>query len=156
MAAPLRQQIGQHLPLRGQLPVFVVRLRPNVLRPSVHQHIARAGVEAERLTVGRKHADIGNAADVQHGNGFFGLREHSLVERWHQRRTLPAGGQIAAAEIAHRENARFLCQQRQVGQLDAVSVFGGVAHGLAVAADGADACRLHLRFTQQFLHHFGI
>ena len=127
-----------------------------MLRPSVHQHIARASIEAERRTVGRQHADIGNAADVQHGNGFFGLREHGLMERRHQRRTLPARGQIAAAEIAHRENARFLCQQRQVGQLDAVSVFWGVAHGLAVAADGADVCRLHLRFAQQFLHHFGI
>ena len=78
------------------------------------------------------------------------------MERRHQRRALPAGGQIAAAEIAHRENTRFLCQKRQVGQLDAVSVFWGVAHGLAVAADGTDVCRLLLRFAQQFLHHFGI
>ena len=72
------------------------------------------------------------------------------MEGGHQRRALPACGDVAAAEVADGEDAAQFRQQRQVGKLDAVTVFRRVAHGLAVAADGGNLCRRQSGIVQQF------
>ena len=59
---------------------------------------------------------------------------HTLLSE----QNLPARSQIAAAEVADGKNAGQFRQQGQVGKLDAVTVFGGVADGLPVAADGGN------------------
>ena len=72
------------------------------------------------------------------------------MEGGHQRRALPACGDVAAAEVADGEDAAKFRQQRQVGKLDTVTVFRRVAHGLAVAADGGNLCRRQSGIVQQF------
>ena len=66
------------------------------------------------------------------------MLEQGLMEGGNQRRALSARSQIAAAEITDGKNAGQFRQQGQVGKLDAVTVFGGVADGLPVAADGGN------------------
>ena len=135
------EQVGQHAPLGGFCAIGIIRLLPHMLHPGIHQHIAGAGVEAESRCIVRQHADVGNAADVEHHAGFVRAVKKRLVKRRHQRRTLATAGQIAAAKIANGENAAQFGQARPIGQLDAVARFGRMAHGLAVAADGGNVGR---------------
>ena len=115
--------------MRGAFAVGVVGRLPDVLRPSVGEHVARAGVEAEGGGVGRQDADVGNAADVEHDAGFVWRGKHSLMEGGHEGCALAACGDVAAAEVPDGGDAGEFGQKRQVGELDAVSVSGGVAYG---------------------------
>ena len=143
------QQIGQQAAGSGAAAAGVVGFLPDVACPGVHQHIAGAGIETPglggrrvfRLLCRRQHADIGDAADIEHHAGGSFVGKQRLMEGGHQRRALAAGGQVAAAEVADGKNAAQFGQQRQIGELDAVAVLRGVAHGLAVAADGGDVLR---------------
>ena len=76
-----------------------------MLHPCIHQHIAGAGIEAERRAVGREDADIGNAADVEYGAGFIRISKQCFVKSGDKGRTLAVAGKVAAAEVANRENA---------------------------------------------------
>ena len=76
-----------------------------MLHPCIHQHIAGAGIEAERRAVGWEDADIGNAANVEYGAGFICILKQRFVESGDEGRTLTVAGKIAAAEVADRENA---------------------------------------------------
>ena len=99
------EQVWEDFALCSFFPVFVVRLLPNMLHPCVHQHIAGAGIEAERRGVGREDADIGNAANVEYGAGFIRISKQCFVKGWDEGRTLTVAGKVAAAEVADRENA---------------------------------------------------
>ena len=81
-----------------------------MLHPCIHQHIAGAGIEAERRAVGRKNADIGNAANVEYGAGFICILKQRFVKSGDEGRTLTVAGKVAAAEVADRENAGQLGQ----------------------------------------------
>ena len=76
-----------------------------MLHPCIHQHITRAGIEAERRAVGRKDADIGNASNVEYGAGFIYVSKQRFVKSGDEGRTLTIAGKVAAAEVADRENA---------------------------------------------------
>ena len=78
------------------------------------------------------------------------------MERGNQRRALPACGKVSAAKIANGEDACALGEQGEIDELDAVLMFGGVADGLPVAADGSDVFRLHLALGEQLLHGLGV
>ena len=60
------------------------------------------------------------------------------VEGGHQRRTLAAGGDVAAAEVGDHRDAGEFGKQRGIADLQGVAVLRAVSHGLAVAADRAD------------------
>src|SRR3970282_2129451 len=74
------------------------------------------------------------------------------MERRRERGALSAGGDVAAAEIAHDPNAAPLRQERSVHELHGIAAVRPVPDGLPVTADrlhsrGIDACldeqRLH-------------
>ena len=76
-----------------------------MLHPCIHQHIAGAGIEAERRTVGWEDADIGNAANVEYGAGFIRILKQRFVKSGDEGRTLAVAGKVAAAKVADSENA---------------------------------------------------
>ena len=76
-----------------------------MLHPCIHQHIAGAGIEAERRAVGREDADIGNASNVEYGSGFIRISKQRFVKGWNEGCTLAVAGKVAAAKVSDRENA---------------------------------------------------
>ena len=81
-----------------------------MLHPCIHQHIAGAGIEAERRAVGREDADIGNAANIKYGAGFIYVSKQRFVKSGNEGRTLAVAGKVAAAEVSDREDASQLGQ----------------------------------------------
>ncbi len=127
----------------------------------VHQRVAGAGVETAqgRAGSGRQQGEIGDPADVQHG-ARRGAAEDVAMEGRHQRGTLAAGGDVAAAEVADDVDTAGLGQQRPVVELQreagAVELARAVTHGLAMRADGADGVRFDVRLGEQATHHVGL
>ena len=66
----------------------------------VDQRIARTGIAGDRIAAIDK-SDIGDAANIEHGDRMRPLEiaRQRLMEHRHQRRALPAGGDIGGAEI---------------------------------------------------------
>ena len=130
----------------------------------VHQRIAWAAVKAG--CTARRHrwrmeggiqwlrieeGDVGNAANVQHGNSLIGAAKHSLMEGGHQGRPLPAGRNVTASEVRHHINAGEFCQQRGVVQLKGVAsaeFLRAVPHCLAMRANGCDAASVNAGFGE--------
>ena len=78
--------------MRGFCAVGIVGLLPDVLCPCVQQHIACAGVKADGWLLGSKHADVGDAADVEHNAGFVGVGKQGLMKGGDERCALPTCG----------------------------------------------------------------
>ena len=99
--------------------------------PIVDQRVARPGVEGENLV--RSVADPGHVADpaeVQHRERLRQTGGQRGVVQRRQRRPLPAGGDIGAAEIADDIDPGQPRQQRAVADLP----------GAALAPGGAGSC----------------
>ncbi|OIQ68462.1 hypothetical protein GALL_499470 [mine drainage metagenome] len=127
-----------------------------LLRPCVEEHIAWAGIEAQRAAVGKQQAEIGESAEIEHRDIPPGTGEHCAVEGGNQRRSLAACRHVSAAKIGHHRDACALGQPRRGVDLQGIAAVGPMAHGLAVGADGAD-CGIRLRTgVQQFGDHLGI
>ena len=60
-----------------------------------------------------------------------------MIDR-HERRALPAGGDVGGAEIVHYRNVDGLRQRHGIADLHRQLPFGPVQHGLAVKADDVD------------------
>ena len=128
-----------------------------LLAPQVHQHIARAAVEASHLASRAQQREIGDAADVEDRGGLPGPRKARRVEGRHQRCALAAGGHVAAAEVADHGDAAQLGQQSTVHQLQRVAATvefaRPVAHRLPMGADRVDLrCRQAASVQQQANH----
>ena len=133
--------------------------------PIIHECIAGAAVPTLNLTIGVEHAEVGDAANVQHGDTGAGLAKHALVKGRYQGRALAACGQIAAAKVSDYIDARQLGQQRRVDELQRVANGGlmasciaielqrAVTHGLAMGANGRHLFRLHASGMQKILDH---
>ncbi|MNG07428.1 hypothetical protein D3C84_907280 [compost metagenome] len=106
--------------------------------PGVQQDVARAAVEPVYGPPRLDQAQVAEAAYVQYRTMAAGVAEQGLVEGRNQWRALAASGDIAPAEITDHGNAGELSQESGVADLDGETAGGLVAHGLAVAADGAD------------------
>ena len=85
-----------------------------------------------------KQAEVAEATNVENGASAVGVCEQCLVESRNQRCTLAAGRYIATAKVADDADAGELDQQGRVADLDAEATAGLVAHGLTMAADGAN------------------
>ena len=84
--------------------------------------------------------DVGDAADIDHDDrplALQRLRQRAVIDR-HERRALPAGGDVGGAEIMHHGNVDRLRQRRGVADLHRQLLLGPVQHGLAVEADDVD------------------
>ena len=130
-----REQRGVDAPRASPRAVAVecVAAVPRV--PEVEQHVAGTGVEAAHLAALRQIGQVGDAADV-HDHAMRAAAEERRVERRHQRRTLAAGGDVAAPEIGDDRDARLLGDARRIVELQRPALVGTVAQRLAV-----DACR---------------
>src|ERR1035437_3154031 len=94
----------------------VIGLPQVLLAPCIDQGIAGATVKAHYVVsqLRAQHREVGDAAQIKHGNGFTATAKYHLVKQWHQRCTLATGSHITAAEISHYVDAGELGQQRRV------------------------------------------
>src|SRR4029434_10881191 len=89
--------------------------------PEIEQHIAGTRVESAHLalrftthfTFRRQVRDVGDAADID-DRPVMTAPEERGVKSGHQRRTLPAGGDVAAPEIGDDGHAGPLGDARRV------------------------------------------
>ena len=106
--------------------------------PQIQQAVPWSAVETGHAAVARQDAQVGDAAKIDRDAVFGGVREYGGVKSGHQWRALSAGSDVAAAKIGHHAHAGEFGQKRRVADLRGVAALGPVAHGLAMAADGAD------------------
>ena len=128
---------------RGSGAVGVVR-RPGALEhPVVDERIAGPRVERQHAPALADPGHVGDAADVHERDGKLAELggERAVVDR-HQRRPLPAGGDVGCPEIEHDIGARALGEQPAVAELHRHSAVGVVQHRLAVIADEIDLGRV--------------
>ena len=94
-------------------------------------------------------ADIGDAADIDDGAAF--QAEQAALEERRKRRTLTAGGDVAAAEIGDGVDTAQFGEAGGVLQLDGVRwiVIGFMAQGLAVGTAGGDGVSIQASFPEQ-------
>ena len=146
-----RQRRSVHPAAPGQNAVLIHRLSRVAQRPVVDQGIAGACIESDQVLPPLPHpGDIADAAQIQHRQRPLrqGRRQGLVIER-HEGRALPAIGDIGAAEIAHRIDAREPCQQTSIADLPCSAFLGLVQHRLAVEAEQPDIRRLKACFAQQ-------
>ena len=110
---PAKIVVGEHAPggvfvrfaERGELAVDV-HTGPFGVECS-HQLVAdavgRASVEGDEFVdraAGGQVREVGDPAEIQQHAAFVGIRKKQVIGERHQRRALPAGGAIGAAEVA--------------------------------------------------------
>ena len=159
--------------LCGPVAIGIVRVAGVALAPGIKQGIGGAAVKTLRTAPGLQNAQVGNAAQIEHGQLGMGsgcggcsrgravrLSPQRLVKHRHQRRALPACGDVAAAKVAGNGDARQLCQQSAMHQLQgvarAVKLARAVAHGLPVRAHYGHLLRGDMRLRTQSLHALGV
>ena len=106
----------------------------------VEQRVAGAGIAGDQGVVAVDIGDVGDAADINHDDRplpLQRLRQRAVIDR-HERRALPAGGDVGGAEIVHHRNMDGFRQRGSVADLHRQLPFGAVQHGLAVKADDID------------------
>ena len=84
--------------------------------------------------------DVGDAADINHDDRPLALQrlgQRAVIDR-HERRALPAGGDVGGAEIMHDGNMDRLGQAAASPICTVNPALGPVQHGLAVKADDVD------------------
>ena len=126
----------------GEGAIGVERGAEVALAPAIEQRIGRTGVETAQAAVAGQQAQVGDTAQVEHRPVLAAAAEHRQVEGRHQRRTVPAGGHVAAAEVGHRGDAGQFGDAVGITDLPGEGGAGGgtMADGLPVRAD-----RPHLR-----------
>ena len=105
----------------------------------VEQRVAGPGV-AGNQGIAVDIGDVGDAADIEHDDRPFALqrlRERAVIDR-HERRALPAGGDVGGAEIVHDRNMDRPRQRSGIADLHRHLLGGTVQHGLAMEADDVD------------------
>ena len=92
---------------RRRASVVVLRLPGPQADEIVDQRIAGSGVEGDEIGIAVDEGDVGDAAEIEHGDGMRALEQadQRAMEHRHDRRALPAGGDIGGAEVIdHRES----------------------------------------------------
>src|SRR5260221_10449803 len=101
--------------------VVVEWLLEMTLRPGIEQKISWSTVESADRTGGWQIGQVGDSAEVDNHAMHVAACKHRVVKRWHDRRALASGRQIAAAKIAYHVNTSQLGEQRPVNELNAVA-----------------------------------
>ena len=81
------------------------------LAPAIEQGIRGAAIETENRAVAAEQGEVGNAAQVEHGARFPGCCEQGCMQAGRERRTLAAGGDITATQVADHIDPGQLGQQ---------------------------------------------
>ena len=102
--------------------------------PFVHQRTGGAGVETDHR-IALQHAEVGNAAQVQHSACFAGVGKQGLVESGRQRCAFAAQRQILAPKVGHHRDSGTGRNDVGVADLQADAAIWRMPDVLAVAAD---------------------
>ena len=156
--------LGEHRPqqlvdhLAGSRPdaVAVERLAPVPRGPQVEQHVARPGVESAHRLAGVEARDVRDPADVRDHAAALRRGETRGVECGGERRALPAGRDVAVAEVAHDRKPDQLGEERAVHELHRVAEIRTVADRLAMAADRRHEGAIDARRREQLAHRGGV
>lgn len=135
--------------------ILVVGKSEMSLNPAIHQQIARPAIETDYVS----RAQIGHIADtanIQDDAMNSRVAENSIVEGRNQGGALPAGSDIPAAEIGDDGNAGEFCEHRRIPDLYRVSLFGAVAYGLTMAANGGNAAGVEPSLGEKPVDAFGV
>ena len=73
------------------------------------------------------------------------------MECGHKRSPFAAGGDIAAAEIAHDVKARKFCNECRVVELQCPALFGTMPNCLTVNADGGNVLSADVGYVEQLI-----
>ena len=114
-----RQPILVHAPGRGEATVLVKPAQTALLHPAVDQPVAGAGVEGGDAPLPVDQGDIGDAADVQDGEGRLKarrLRPGDVIDG-RERRAMAACRDVSGAEVEGDGPARKLREQCAVAEL---------------------------------------
>lgn len=125
------------------------------LNPAIHEQIARPAIETDYFSRSQIRY-VADAANIQDDAMNGVMPKHSVMEGRNQRRTLPAGGDIATAEIGDDRNAGEFCQQRRIADLHRIPLFGAMAYGLPMAPDGGNTAVVEAGFGKKLFDAFGI
>src|SRR5690606_17388440 len=108
--------------------------------PGIEQGVGRAGVEAAYLAGAWQQGVVADPAEVEHGPVLGRRMQQGGMERRHQRSALPAGGHVAAAEVAYGGDAGAFGDDAAIPDLQGErrGAVRTVAQGLAVGADRGD------------------
>ena len=147
------------------LPIGIVKLTCVQLAPIIHQRIARTTIKTDHRCA--KHADVGDATDIEHADALAmcitritQASKHLLMECGHQRRALAARCDVTAAKICDDGDAGQLRQQGRVVELQGVAcgikLTGAVPHRLPMRTHGLNLCGHRLGLRQKQLDHLRI
>ena len=110
----------------------------------VEQGIAGAGIAGNQAPVAADPGDVGDAADIHHGNvaGQRRPRRQGAVVGRDEGGPLPAGGDVGGTKVMHDGKAGPPGKRRGVTDLHGQSPLRRVKHGLTMEPDQIDgACR---------------
>ena len=128
--------------------------------PVVEQDIGWTAIEASDRAPAGQQAQVRNAAQIEHGDVSSRPSEQRLMKRWHQRCALPAGGDVARAEVRHHVDVGEFRQQSGLHDLQcvprAVESLRAMAHRLAMRTNRAHVARRDTGLDQHHGDHFAI
>ena len=138
--SPRATQASSAAALGGHAAFAIEALAGHAVHEIVEQRIARPGVAGDQGIGAVDIGDVGNAADIDHGDRSLALQrlgQRAMIDR-HERRTLSAGSDVGGAEIMHDRDVDRLGQRRGIADLHGHFLRRPVQHGLAVKADDID------------------
>jgi tyrosyl-tRNA synthetase len=131
------------LTLAREPAVAVDRLARVVEEPVVEEGVPGPGVEGEELVLARPDpGDVGDAADIEDGDGFLETRGERGVEDRRERRPFAARRDVGRAEIGDDGETGLRCKERAVADLPGAALFRPVQDGVAVKADEVDGAEI--------------
>ena len=157
MVERLCYPVGIRFALRGDRAAAVHRFPDVPHQIIVQQRIAGSGVAGDqRLAVDI--GNVGDAADIDDAGGHRAIgepRQSTMIDR-HQRRALPASGDIGGAEIVHHRQSQRLRKPFAFADLDRQPVVRPMQNGLAVKADDIDRGAIDLVCREKRFHRLGM
>ncbi len=133
----------------------------------VDHHVAGARVERQDVVArgaARNHGDVGDAAEVQRDAADAAMAEQQVIGKRHQGSAMPAGGDIALAEIGDGPQAGALGHDRGVADLERAGDAAAeivhrrafVKNGLAVQAAQRNRVQGNAPAAAGFANGFGV
>ena len=117
------QETCVHAPGFGHpaVPVVPLLALSNRMDNSVDQHIPRAGIKGQQILfcgTGRQVGEVGNPADIMHGDRTAGLLKQKRMHIGNERRPLSAQRHVCRPKVGYRRNASPLRNDGRVSGLE--------------------------------------
>ena len=138
MLDPALEPRAIDLARRRERAVAIEALAGATRAPVVDRPVARPGIEGQQRVVLADPGDVGDAADIHHGDRPRQVAHQSGVEHRHQRRALPARRDVGAAQVVDHAHAQRPREPCAVADLPGEAPLGPVRDGLAVEPDDVE------------------